>query len=79
MEKFIAVTMKIHNISEDDLLDDCNDDTAPKCTSRVENSAETDAAIALAQMQDSLATPVQKFVPKFTSNNHPCGLSKNRK
>ena len=42
-----------------------------------QRAAESDAAIALAQMHD--AVPVHKFVPKYSLNVWQCGLTKGRK
>ncbi len=69
--------MQIHNISEADLLDDDDSVMVTKQPNTKQNADETDAAMALAQLQRSSAT--QKFVPKFSSNVHQCGLSKAKK
>ncbi len=75
---------QIHNIMEDDLLDDepCTMEVQPSSSatpppSLGTSSEETDAAITLASLQQPAVD--QKFVPKFISNVWTSGLCKKGK
>ena len=70
--------LQIHNITDQDLLEDDEDDSEPEPTpSTSHQSAETDAAMALTALQNP--PPVKKIVPKFKQTVRTSGLTKGKK